>query len=940
MALSEEARSVIKSALGGMELHPSNLAKALDFYSEQRGILCTVAMLHEHLSIADPNDDIRQLATKRFQHWDFVKEAAWASGTAHNTRERRAHVYLLLALGDGLGALCDERIPVYIAEDPPIVIAEDHEPWYQSDDPGLQFYWPAYRDQLLAQGWSATSVETLGQATASVVERISNPSRVHQYQSKGLVVGYVQSGKTAHFTGVIARAADAGYRLFVILAGTMDILRKQTQRRIDKELIGQELVGEDYIDDEEWKSFVRHGGLPSLLGGFDWERLTGPEDDFQRLKFGIGALEFLKYDSGKPLYDPLNLLKSKARIMIIKKHPAIIGRVAQDLGKIKARLADIPTLVIDDESDLASVNTTNPSKRTKEDKARTATNLAIVDLLGQLPRSQYVGYTATPFANVFVDPSDAKDLFPKDFIVSLSRPEGYMGITDFHDLDDEKPGFQSNERAFVRGVSGLDADKDNLPKALDSFILSGALKLFREVSPSDRRFRHHTMLVHVSHLVADQEAMAQEIEDLFENASYHSGAAFKRLQLLWQEDFAPVSVARGDGATPDSFEDLLPHLGDCLSRVQDGKRVLVVNGTPEADTPDFDRRPIWKILCGGAKLSRGYTIEGLTISYYRRHTNAADTLMQMGRWFGFRAGYRDLVRLFIGRAEPNGKADTFDLYKAFEAVCRDELEFRQELRRYANLAGKDRITPKQVPPLVPAHLLRPTASNKMYNAVLRFKNFGEQYKEPTLAPTDHLDIVYNEMLMVELIKKAKVDPLDLSLEPGNSFKALVAILSPVLVLDFLKSYRWSSKRHPLHHEIEFLGGKHGDPGIDEWVFLAPQMVQPEHLWTASGIDFSSPYRQKTDATGRFDVYSEPKHRAILPYIARVTENKSTANSNLRQLRVPRRGVFLFYPAHNPVGVFTMGFALQFPQNSIQTPVVWGVRDPGNPDEVIVVIPTK
>ncbi len=936
MALTEEARSVIKSALGGMELHPSSLSKALEFYSQQRAVVCNVAMLQAHLSIAEPNDDIRQLATKRFQHWDFVKEAAWVAGTAHNTRERRALVYSLLSLDDALAAMCDEKIPVFIADDPPIVIAEDHEPWYKADEPGPQFYWPAYRDQLLAQGWSATSVETLGQATASVVERISNPSRKQQYQSKGLVVGYVQSGKTANFTGVIARAADAGYRLFVVLAGTMDILRKQTQRRIDKELIGKELVGEDYIDDEEWDTFLSYGGLPSQLGAFDWERLTGPEDDFQRLKFGIGALEFPKFDPGRPLYDPLNLLKSKARIMVIKKHPAIIARVAGDLGKIKARLADIPALVIDDESDLASVNTTDPRKRTaKEDKARTATNLAIVDLLGQLPRSQYVGYTATPFANVFIDPSDAKDLFPKDFIVSLSRPEGYMGIGEFHDLDDEKPGFQSNERAFVRGVKGLDVDKDNLPKALDSFILSGALKLFRELGPSDRRYRHHTMLVHVSHLIVDQQTMAQEIEDLFDNASYHSGEALKRLRILWEEDFAQVCAARRDGATPDFFNDLLPYLGECLSRVEDGKRVLVVNGAPDADTPDFDRRPIWKILCGGAKLSRGYTVEGLTVSYYRRRTNAADTLMQMGRWFGFRAGYSDLVRLFIGRAEPIGKNATFDLYKAFEAVCRDELEFRQELRRYANLVGKDRITPKQVPPLVPAHLLRPTAANKMYNAVLKFKNFGEQYKEPTLAPTDDTGIERNEALMVEVIKKADLKQVNLSLEPGNSFRSLVAILPHDTVIDFLKSYRWSGGRRPMEHEMEFLSGKHGDPGIDEWVFLAPQMVQAQHYWTASGVEFSSPFRTRTDATGRFEVYSEPKHRAVLPYIVRITEDKPTANAELRQLRAPRRAVFLFYPAHNPVGVFSMGFALQFPQNSIQTPVVWGVRDSSQPDQVVV-----
>src|SRR5439155_12161722 len=171
-------------------------------------------------------------------------------------------------------------------------------------------------------------------------------------------------------------------------------LQQQTQPLINKEIIGRDIVEEDYAADDDCPSFVSHGALPSQLGALDWQRLTGPLEDFQRLKFGIEALEFPKFDPSRPLYDQANLRKSKARIMVIKKNPAIIRRVARDLARIKARLEDIPALVLDDESDLASVNTKRPTPA--QTRERTATNLAIVQLLKQLPRSQYIGYTATP----------------------------------------------------------------------------------------------------------------------------------------------------------------------------------------------------------------------------------------------------------------------------------------------------------------------------------------------------------------------------------------------------------------------------------------------------------------------------------------------------------------------------------------------------------------
>lgn len=183
-------------------------------------------------------------------------------------------------------AALDLAVPEFTRGERATVVAERHEPWYWQRKQPRSFYWEAYAHQLSAtgSGWSTTAIGILNDSTDDIVARLSDPTRAEIYPIKGLVMGYVQSGKTAHFTGVIAKALDAGYRLVIVLAGTLDILRRQTQRRLDKELVGQELLAgdEDYLGDQDWKSFVSHGGRPSDQGAFDIERLTGLAEDYKR----------------------------------------------------------------------------------------------------------------------------------------------------------------------------------------------------------------------------------------------------------------------------------------------------------------------------------------------------------------------------------------------------------------------------------------------------------------------------------------------------------------------------------------------------------------------------------------------------------------------------------------------------------------------------------
>jgi len=665
---------VLHSALAGMTSAPKRLVRALEFAAEQHDIEnFDAATLLDHLKTCLVTDDALSDLRHRLALWDNA-DGEWVKGSPRNSQARRQVIYQLLALDEDWTALCEERLQFHPLEEA-TVIAVKNTPWYTPEvRTARSFYWKAYERQLRANNWDDDAINQLDQNTNRIVEKLADPRANAAYQSKGLVVGYVQSGKTANFTGLIAKAADAGYRLIIVMAGVLDVLRSQTQRRIDKELIGRELLQDEYQTDPDYDEFVSHGKRPSELSAFDIYRLTGPETDYKSLAYGKEALKFDRKDASLPFWAPENLHPSTARIAVVKKHPAILQKLIADLralsrDKLGASLDQVPVLIIDDESDQASINTAAPSP-SGEVIDRTGTNKAIVGLLSQLPRSQYVGFTATPSANALIDPGAAEDIFPKDFLISLPRPVGYMGVADFYDLDLPSDGTEGpNQRDFVRGVTGEDDKESNLRKAIDSYVLSGAIKLFRTNIDPSLKFKHHTMLVHVSQLQVDQKVLAKMVQSIYGKSGYEGGRGLARLEMLFNSDFAPVYAERGGGLPfPDAFEELTPFIAECLQKIGEPLQAIrIVNTEHKKDTPDFDRQRVWKILVGGAKLSRGYTVEGLTISYYRRRAGASDTLMQMGRWFGFRKGYQDLVRLFIGTDEIDGGPKSKKRINLYEA---------------------------------------------------------------------------------------------------------------------------------------------------------------------------------------------------------------------------------------------------------------------------------
>lgn len=863
----------------------------------------------DRIVAAGPGDELIALWHRTLTSWDLTEQADWSDAPAR-TDARRSDTYDRLGFGADLRKALDHAVPVF-KEPGATVISKEFTSWYSRDTAAARaFYWNSYEQTLRRKGWSDAAVSSLDEASHAVVERLSDPTRTEAYGARGLVVGYVQSGKTANFTGVTAKAIDAGYRLVIVLGGTLNLLRGQTQRRLDMELIGQEnilrgadpadtdsLVGVDYQDDEDWPAkFVSHGGRP-----FNIERLTTRDNDYRSLLQGIRALEIEKREPHLPLYLPENLHRAAARVMVVKKNKSVLTDLVKDLKKIGPILREIPTLIIDDESDQASVNTSDPKKWESGQIQRTAINALISQLLSLLPRAQYVGYTATPFANVFIDPSDGEDIFPRDFLISLPRPVGYMGVQDFHDLDDDGAA----EETHVRGI--YEDTGDRLREAMDAFVLTGALKLYRtDHGVPEEPFRHHTMLVHESVKTDDHAELAARIKTMWSNAGYMSREGHARLEDLFAADFKKYAA---EGLpTPGSYDELKPYISPTQQRVSSGgSPVIVVNGDTDRYFSqidlDFDRTPnVWKILVGGTKLSRGFTVEGLTVTYYRRTTRQADTLMQMGRWFGFRPGYRDLVRLYIGREEPLTKTQTVDLYEAFEAICRDEENFRSQLSRYAELVdGKPQVTPAQIPPLVSQHLpwIKPSGRNKMFNAELVEIRSPGQWVEPTAYPTAAADLRYNTETWRLVLDSLDPTPVTLkcsSVDSGrnDSYEAVLGTVDHGALIGILCDLRWSAPTQFSPHLESLISAGETANAIDDWLVIVPQQTSARR--TEASILGSRPLSLAHRTRRRGDLFgaiSEPQHRGVALRVAGAL--KDSEDPFVESLVRERRGVLVLYP---------------------------------------------
>jgi hypothetical protein len=512
--------------------------------------------------------------------------------------------------------------------------------------------WHHYEATLRKSGHLAEeTLKELESSTTRILNLCPPPSR-GTFQSRALVMGHVQSGKTTNFLGLAAKAADENYRLIVILSGMTNNLRDQTQSR-----------------------------LQSMVKGYEpgWHLLTQDKIDFRA---NIGNAQQLCSNNAMTL------------VAVVKKNSSRLKALHTWLSKVDhtTRMA-LPVLIIDDESDQATTNAGSAEKRN-------AINLRLANLMDPnfLPKVSYVGYTATPFANILADTSDLNSTYPKDFIVSLTKAEGYFGA---HELF----GTEVSDDAESEGYSGVDIIRDIPDNDVKSVVpprqkaavagwkpeipesLDNAIKWFI-LATAARKARGHknfwsTMMVHTSSNIEPHRKTAAAVNrHLMTLEAKDRNVLEAELKKLWDLE-SPVAAELEKEETRD-WKEVNSKIDEVLNTLK-----VFIDNSESLDRlnyidDDIERHPV--ILVGGNTLSRGLTLEGLVSSYFLRTSNAYDSLMQMGRWFGYRPGYSDLQRIWMANEKP------YETKYWFRELALVEQEIRDQIEIYAS----DGLSPMQL----------------------------------------------------------------------------------------------------------------------------------------------------------------------------------------------------------------------------------------------------
>lgn len=616
----------------------------------------------------------------------------------------------------------------------------DHVPWLSARKAEIKWaFWERYARYLGSDlKWAPQMVESLDYDTEMVMDRLEDPKRPGPWDRRGMVVGSVQSGKTANYTGLINKALDAGYKLIIVLAGIHSNLRSQTQLRIDEGVLGFDTQKSRKLSqDNRW---IGVGQQPTPRPLVVHSLTSSAENgDFSR-KVADNILVMLGSD-------PVVLVVKKNSRLLSNLLTAVLHATGPNGGQNnKRRIKEVPLLLIDDEADNASINVKVRKDEDEEENRVSAINGKIRELLSCFEKVAYVGYTATPFANIFINP-DIKtekhddDIFPRSFIINVKAPSNYVGPTKVFGLDgDDDASIESMDGLpIIRRVQDGTAPtafppghkKDHIPaelpaslrEAIRAFLIAAAARHARGQGQ-----KHCSMLVHVTRFVAVQERVAalvsDELKSLVARIANGDGARtptlLDELKQLWESDFVPTSQALGQEAGKAlEWADVAQSLYPAASKIA----VITVNGYAK-DALDYkEHETVGRsvIAIGGDKLSRGLTLEGLTVSYFLRTTRMYDTLMQMGRWFGYRPGYLDLCRLYT----------TDELTQWYRHIALAEVELRREFD-YMVKAG---LTPEKYGLRVRTHPggMIITALNKMgWNQRVELSCAG------TLVQTTHL----------------------------------------------------------------------------------------------------------------------------------------------------------------------------------------------------------
>ena len=538
-----------------------------------------------------------------------------------------------------------------------------HEKWFLTRKSELSMaYWNRYRQYLLLdKQFQPQVVNTMDDILDKLTDLLGDPTK-SKLSRKGLVLGDVQSGKTANYTGLICKAADAGYKVIVLLTGTIENLRKQTQMRLDEGFVGQDsaALSKKIISNRIGSGKYDPSIYPMVL--------TSTIDDFKTK--GSANMNFNLRTVNEPV------------LFVVKKNVTVLKRLNAWLRTFNINSdnkIDTSILVVDDEADNASVNT-NP-----EDKDSTAINNQITDLIDVFNKSSYVGFTATPYANIFIDPDtnddmEKEDLFPKDYIYALNAPDNYIGARDIFGEEGIHKSMciqfnQEEEEELERLIplkhkNGfyIKSLPTSMKEAIGAFLVANAIRDIRGDIKA-----HRSMLINVSRFNDVQKQFYDEVnlfvKDIKSSLNVNSKLDIKQARMDKNIRFLEDMYNKYYEDTGVTWNKVLSILKKSITPIE----LVMVNQKSEKGL-DYDMYPdgMRVIAIGGLSLSRGLTLEGLMSSYFYRNSRMYDTLMQMGRWFGYRKNYEDLCKIWMS-------STSYEWYKHISEATDD---LRHDIVRY------------------------------------------------------------------------------------------------------------------------------------------------------------------------------------------------------------------------------------------------------------------
>ena len=830
----------------------------------------------------------------------------------------------------------------------------DHLPWLPDRRASIEWSFTRRYQRFLKElkGWALPTLQRSDDLTDRVLGLLEDPCRPGSWDRRGMVVGEVQSGKTSNYIELICKVADAGYKFIVVLTGTTNSLRAQTQLRFDEGFLGWDTRLNLALDSKN-----KRVGVGTLLGEPLLRAIPSTNGD-ERGDFNLKVANQFNVRLGG---DPV--------IMVVKKNGPVLRnltRWARSLSPVGPRepTPNTPILVIDDEADFASVNT-RPSSPDDEDP--TVINGRIRELLNAFEQSVYIGYTATPFANIFIYPDQdagkhGRDLFPQDFLINLPVPSNHVGPTKIFGLpegpdDDEGPVLAlplvrvvNDHHDQVPNVHRNNWTIGELPNSLTSamkaFILACAARTARR-----QEGQHNSMLIHVTRFVDVQSQVADlvryELRDLQNRIRYGDGDSsdliIDQLRSMWQEDFVPSSRAVRElypdlmlGCTEVSWEAVRSELVESSQRIQ----VKVINGAAK-DALDYWDHPegLSAIVIGGDKLSRGLTLEGLSVSYYLRASRMYDTLLQMGRWFGYRPGYVDLCRLYT----------TDELRDFYSHISMANDELRQEF----DLMADRGMTPSEFGLRVRSHPagLVITAANKMRNGTSMTVSYSADISEtisfdrtPDVNRTNHERFGRFIVSLGSTIR----EPTGNHIWTGVAGEDVADLLADISVHpgsrkargDYIARYIRSQNTLGglTDWTVALISNLHGEgPAELGGVPVYPLRRRPH---PPDSLDRASVYRIRrlvSPEDEMIDLTTEQKESALAQTVGQYRKNPGSSRHRadpsrpsgpyIRRVRDFRNGLLLIYPLQelDANGLPFVGFAASFPAARSDTPIEYYVN---------------